>query len=50
MERDSVTQLREIIEWMKDIDTRNDHYNCKLLKVQEFIEDIVTDIVYDKVE
>ena len=48
--RDSVVQLREIIEWIKDIDTGNDNYNYKLLKAQQFIEDIVIDIVYDKLD
>jgi hypothetical protein len=48
--RDSVVQLREIIEWIKEIDTGNENYNYKLLKVQQFIEDIVIDMVYDKLD
>lgn len=48
--RDSIAQLREIIEWMKDIDTGNENYNYKIMKAYQFIEDIVTDIVYDKVD
>ena len=48
--RDSIVQLREIIEWMKDIDTGNDNHNYKIMKAYQFIEDIVTDIVYEKVD
>ena len=48
--KDSIIQLREIIEYMKDIDTGNENYNYKIMKAYQFVEDIVTDIIYDNVE
>ena len=49
-DRDNIVQLREIAEWIRGIDTGNDHYNYKLLKVQAVIEDIIIDMVYDKLD
>jgi hypothetical protein len=48
--RDSIVQLREIIEWIKEIDTGNENYNYKLTKAHQFIEDIIIDMVYDKLD